>query len=228
MKNVYVYRHRRLDKNEIFYVGIGINNRGYVKSNRSIYWKSITNKTDYSIEIIQENLSWEEACELEIFLISLYGRKDLGLGNLVNMTDGGDGGLGWVPSEETKNKIKNSQIGELGYWFGKERSQSVKDKMSLVRTVNPPFKNRKHSEETLLIMRESKKSRDLISTISHTKETRDKMSMNNNMSKIVLDTQQGIFFNSVEEASKCFNIKPKTLSPMLRGDRKNKTSLIYC
>lgn len=49
MENIYLYRHRRLDTNDVFYVGIGINKRAYVKSNRSVYWKRVINITDYKV-----------------------------------------------------------------------------------------------------------------------------------------------------------------------------------
>jgi len=72
-----VYRHRRLDINEIFYIGIGKEEkRAFNKKDRSLWWKRITDKTDYSVEIITKDLIWEDAKELEIFLISLYGRRD--------------------------------------------------------------------------------------------------------------------------------------------------------
>lgn len=112
-----VYRHRRLDTNEIFYVGIGVReNRPYSKKNRNKYWRNIINKTNYEVEILVTDLSWEDACELEILLIKEYGRKDLKTGCLVNMTDGGEGVAGATytrkpPTEETKLKIKNSLTG---------------------------------------------------------------------------------------------------------------------
>ena len=45
--------------------------------------------------------------------------------------------------------------------------------------------------------------------------------------KIVLDTSNGVFCESAKEAAKYYNIKPTTLMGYMRGDRKNKTSLIY-
>ena len=112
-----VYRHRRLDTNEIFYIGIGkTEKRAYNKSNnRNKYWKNIVNKTKYSIEILFNNITWEDAKELEILLIKEYGRKDLGLGPLVNMTDGGDGSKGYKHvikrkfSDESRLKMSISQ-----------------------------------------------------------------------------------------------------------------------
>lgn len=123
-----VYRHRRLDDNSIFYVGIGINeSRSFSKRNRNKHWKNITNKTKYSIELILKDLSWEDACELEILLIELYGRNDLGLGKLVNMTNGGDGNNNIIVTDEARLKMSKNN-GK--YWLGKSRSEETKQKIS--------------------------------------------------------------------------------------------------
>jgi hypothetical protein len=123
-----VYRHIRLDKNEPFYIGIGNDlYRAYVKNGRNKYWKNIVNKTDYKIEILFNDLSWDEACEKEKEFIKLYGRKDLGLGPLVNMTDGGDGCNNL--SYEIKKRISNSKKGNK-YWIGKKHKEESKNKIS--------------------------------------------------------------------------------------------------
>jgi hypothetical protein len=101
----YLYRHIRLDKNEPFYIGIGAEDnykRAYNKNKRSIFWKNISNKTQYEVEILLDNITKEEACNKEIEFIALYGRKDLGLGSLVNMTDGGEGKKGYTHTEKNK------------------------------------------------------------------------------------------------------------------------------
>jgi hypothetical protein len=108
-----VYQHVRLDTNEIFYIGIGKSKkRAFFKNNRNKHWQNIVNKVDYKVEILHDNISsWELTCTIEIYLIHLYGRKDLGLGTLVNMTDGGEGllnskhNLGKKHSNETKMKM---------------------------------------------------------------------------------------------------------------------------
>lgn len=104
----YLYRHIRLDKNEPFYIGIG-SDEGYGRSkeisNRNRYWRNIVKKTPYDVEIMLDNLTWEEACEKEKEFIKLYGRKDLNTGILCNLTEGGEGVLGMKHSEQTRKKI---------------------------------------------------------------------------------------------------------------------------
>ena len=143
LNNTYVYRHRRLDNNKIFYIGIGKKRRAYAAAGRNNIWKKIVNKTDYKIEIIQENLSREDANELEIFLISIYGRIDINTGTLANMTDGGDGGLKVVISQERRKKVSEFHKGKLSSdktklkmrnsQLGKKTSEKTKLKQSLLK-----------------------------------------------------------------------------------------------
>jgi len=91
-KKAFVYRHKRLDTNEVFYIGVGVvKRRAWSKNGRNKHWHNIVNKHGFTYEILAEGIIREEACELEEFLISEYGRRDLGTGILVNMTGGGDG-----------------------------------------------------------------------------------------------------------------------------------------
>jgi hypothetical protein len=109
----YLYRHIRLDKNQPFYIGIGSDNsykRANEKSRRSIHWKNIVKKSGYEVEILLDNLTWEEVCEKEKEFIALYGRVNLNKGTLCNMTDGGEGLIN--PSKETRDKKRNSMIGK--------------------------------------------------------------------------------------------------------------------
>ena len=137
----YVYRHVRLDINEIFYIGIGSENndykRAHTKRNRNKHWCNIVNKTNYEVEIVFDDLTWEEACTKEIEFIKLYGRKDLNKGTLVNMTDGGEGALGFVHNHESRERMSKSMKGrpspakgKPGVNLGKKFSQETKDKMS--------------------------------------------------------------------------------------------------
>ena len=64
MKKAYVYTHTRLDTNEIFYVGIGRQDN-YIRASRvarrSVFWKNIVSKTGWKVDIIYDNLTWEDA-----------------------------------------------------------------------------------------------------------------------------------------------------------------------
>lgn len=128
-----VYRHIRLDKNEPFYVGMGNKARAFTNKGRSEFWNNIVSKTDYRVDIIFEGLTVEEAIEKEIEFIKLYGRRDKGLGSLVNLKDGGEGFQGQIPwnkslslKEETKQKIKSTLT---GYRHG-EKAKSNMSKTS--------------------------------------------------------------------------------------------------
>lgn len=160
-----VYKHIRLDNNEVFYVGIGKeSSRAYSKSDRNKYWHNIVNKTKYSIEIFKENISWIESCEIEKQLILKYGRKDLRTGSLVNMTSGGDGSLGLIHTQETKDKISKSKKGHNNYNFGKKVSKEVRKKMSKSKlgSKNPLYKIEK-TKHPMFGKKQSKETKDKIS-----------------------------------------------------------------
>ena len=114
----YVYRHIRLDKNEPFYIGIGnqANHKrayDYSKNRRNKIWLDIFGKSEYEVEVLFDELSWEEACEKEKEFIALYGRKDLKTGSLANMTEGGDGVIGILFTDEHKRKIGEKSKGRI-------------------------------------------------------------------------------------------------------------------
>jgi len=109
----YVYRHIRLDKNEVFYIGIGTMDKGkyyraYFKHGRNPFWNYIVNKTKYEVEILFEDLPSKELYAKEKELIKLYGRRNNGTGTLVNLTDGGESNFGYIPTEETRRKMSEN------------------------------------------------------------------------------------------------------------------------
>jgi len=86
--NKVVYLHKKKTDDSVFYVGMGNLKRAYCKQ-RSNWWNKIVNKYGYVIEIYKDGLTQEQAFELEIELISKYGRIDLKNGQLINQTKGG-------------------------------------------------------------------------------------------------------------------------------------------
>ena len=182
----YLYRHIRLDTNQVFYVGIGTKctenfrfektefRRAYAISGRGLFWKKITNKSNYKIEVFIESNDYRFIKEKEIEFINLYGRRDLGTGTLVNHTNGGDGVQGRIISEDERKKISNTLKGRP---FKEERKRNISKGLTGIthspESIQKRVESRKgytHSEET----------RNLISKIhtgmKHTEETKKKLS----------------------------------------------------
>jgi hypothetical protein len=198
----YVYRHIRLDKNEPFYIGIGSDNsykRAFekTKDKRSIFWNNIVNKTNYEVEILMDNLTWEQACEKEKEFISMYGRNDLGKGTLVNMTDGGDGVInlnkdirasisqhlkGKKQSEATKNKRKetlkkvweNQDLRDLKRMQTSNLSKEVRKRMAdKLRGRKKPKRTEEEKIKIVNGLKEYYKSNTIHNKIIFSKEKED-------------------------------------------------------
>ncbi len=126
-KVYYVYRHVRLDTNEVFYVGKGTRSgrgtvpakiyyRAYDKWKRGSYWLRIAGKTNYLVEILFESTDEKLVFKKEKEFIKLYGRKDLNHGTLINFTDGGEGMSNHKMAPEVKEKMfaNNLYFGKFG------------------------------------------------------------------------------------------------------------------
>jgi len=159
-----VYLHKRKDNNEIFYVGIGKTKyRANQKINRNKHWYSVVNKYGYIVEIIYKDISYEDALEIEVQLIKKYGRKDLGLGNLVNKTDGGEGNKNRILSEKDKNRLRTINIGKtlseshkksIGDSLrGKKLSSQTRKKMSISHSGENSQNNKLSNDDVLEIRR---------------------------------------------------------------------------
>lgn len=188
----YVYRHIRVDKNEPFYIGIGSDEffkRAFSVKNRNNYWKNITAKTSYRIDVLFQDLTWEEACEKEKEFISIYGKKLSG-GYLCNITDGGEGTLGLVFSEEVKKKMSLTRTGRKqseaqkqkraatlsgpgNPWYGKKFSEEYKYKLSQAKL------GKKRDPEVMKKIHDSLKKSvtDGVQVYSSLKEAADKYSV---------------------------------------------------
>jgi hypothetical protein len=69
-------------------------------------------ENDSSI-LVKDCFSEAEAFEMEKYLVTLFGRIDNGTGCLRNLTDGGEGVLGWNPTSETRVRMSASQRGRI-------------------------------------------------------------------------------------------------------------------
>ena len=108
----YVYTHRRIDTGEIFYVGKGHGDRASSKKGRNKVWNYYSKNYGFDVAIVKFGLSEAEAFELESLMIDMLGRKDLGTGCLVNLTDGGEGFVGSRHTEQSK-QLTSKKMKEL-------------------------------------------------------------------------------------------------------------------
>lgn len=122
-KNNKFYTYAYLRKSgKPYYIGKGSGERAYKSSGRFA-----TTPVDRSkILILKSGLSEDQAFRHEMYMISVFGRKNNGTGILLNLTDGGEGSSGRVLSSQTKEKIRKKIL-------GKKAKKSVRLKMSASR-----------------------------------------------------------------------------------------------
>jgi hypothetical protein len=153
MNEFYTYAYLREDRTP-YYIGKGTKDRAYVKHQKGIGLPKHKSK----IIFLKKNLTEEEAFKHEIYMIAVFGRKDLGTGILHNRTDGGDGRSN--PSPEVRMKMSESHKGKNNHFYGKTHSEKTRKKMS----------ERIISEET------KKKLSEVMKGRTHSKETKNKIS----------------------------------------------------
>jgi len=133
LDNYYVYAHVNATTGVIFYIGKGKTYRAKSLHRRSERWHNYVKKYGYTIMYIEEHLTQEQSFLAEIHYIKAFGRKDLGVGELINMSDGGVGGnnnKGRKLSKEWREKIAQSGRGRVGPMRGKAMSDERKEKIS--------------------------------------------------------------------------------------------------
>ena len=100
-----------------YYVGKGKEDRGFTSDSHNVKCpmknvvKGYIYETDEKRIITQIFDSEKDAFLAEIFLISFYGRMDLGTGCLRNLTNGGEGVAGCVRTEAHRKKLSLSNKG---------------------------------------------------------------------------------------------------------------------
>lgn len=112
----------------------------------------------------------EDLCNFsEKFYIKLFGRADKNEGKLVNSTDGGEGTPGKILTQETKNKIGNSNLGKN---VGRKASEAEierrklayknipdKVKKQISKKISKANLGRSHSEKSKAKMSEAQRNR---------------------------------------------------------------------
>lgn len=161
----YTYAYLREDGTP-YYIGKGTGDRAHRKDRR------VRPPRDNSrIVFLKQNLTEEEAFKHEIYMIAVYGRKDLGTGILHNRTDGGEGASGYVPSEDSRRRRSENMRGEKNHRYGKSPSRETRKKRSeSLKGEKNPMYGKSYSEETKRKWSEQRTGRKL------SQKTRQKLS----------------------------------------------------
>ncbi len=211
MNSHYVYAHYDMT-GRVFYIGKGQRKRAFRKDNRSECWTKIAEKGGFKVKIWSNNLDEDTAFQMEEDWIRLYGRKDLGTGNLVNQTNGGKNDLGRIirHSEMTKEKMKASAT---GYKWGEERRKvhSLKRKGLKLKPcsderkkkISESHKGRKWPEELKIKNRDS-----ILESL--------KLAVASRQRRIICNETKQIF-ESISEAAKKLNIGRRSINNILSG-----------
>lgn len=223
----YVYRHRRNDDHSIFYIGLGNtpnHSRARSKFGRNDHWKNIVNKCGFTYEILKSKLTQSEACELEVFLIELYGRYDLKEGKLVNKTEGGEGVSKYLFTKKDREKMSENSILGNNNRAKKVIDTKTKEIFNSIKEASFSYKippstmrgyiNGNNSNKTYCVYLE-----DYLGVVIPPLDSLDE--------KLVINLESGVFHTSISEACICYNIKITTLSGYLNGRFKNKTNLTF-
>jgi hypothetical protein len=206
-----LYIHTRKTDGRIFYVGIGNKNRPYSTGDRNDRWNKIVKKHKRDVTILKTNMSWEEACDLEIKMIAFYGRlkpskNNANYGCLVNMTDGGEGANGTIRSEELKQKQRDLMTGKNNPNYG------ISNYDRWVEKYGVEYANKRQKESIIKV------SQSLKGKMSGEKHPASK--------KVICSITNKIY-GCAKYASIDLGINYVTLLSYLKGRNPNKTSLKY-
>lgn len=156
----YTYAYLREDGTP-YYIGKGNGDRAYSKCGRAVGLPP-----ESRIIFLKTGLTEEEAFRHEIYMIAVLGRKDLGTGILWNFTDGGEGCSGRQWSEESREKVRLSKLGNKnakGYRLSEEHKEKIRQAQL----------GRKHPEERIERARLAQLGKKM------SEETKEKISLAN-------------------------------------------------
>ena len=180
----YTYAYLREDRTP-YYIGKGQGKRIYQTDGKPCK-KPLKDRIIY----LKQNLTEEEAFKHEIYMIAVFGRKDLGTGILHNRSDGGEGPSN--PSKETRKKMSEAKR-------GKKHSKETRKKHSENRRGSKNhFYGKHHTEETKEKLKEINVGKNL------SEETKLKISKSGTGRILSEETRKNISKSKKGEKNPCY------------------------
>jgi hypothetical protein len=119
----YTYAYLRKSDRTPYYIGKGQKDRAF-RDHGKIPVPEDRNR----IIFLKENITEKEAFKHEIYMIAVFGRKDLGTGILLNMTNGGEGFSGCSEEERERRRETGKLIYEKGVGvFARSKEKHIED-----------------------------------------------------------------------------------------------------
>lgn len=211
-------------------------NKHFYRAIRKYGWKNIEH------EIVENGLTKQQACDLEIELIAKYDATDPRKG--YNISTGGEyGSLGVRQSAESRLKRSEALKGANSPWYGKHLSSETRRKLSEeLKGANNPNYGKHLSNETRRKLSEARKNLSVETRIKlsearkrqtppmmgkhHSNETRRKISesLKGNVSacrKQVMNIETGEKYASAADAAIAIGCKSAdAVARVCRGERK--------
>lgn len=148
----YVYAHKISGESEFFYIGKGKGKRAWSTHNRNKIWRDVAMTGQVTVEILQCNMSEDDALLLEEWLIAKLRSLKIPIANIAS---GGARGGGWKHKEETLKILREIKSGENNPRYGARHKAETKKIMSEIASGSGnPFYKKTHSDKTKKLISE--------------------------------------------------------------------------
>jgi hypothetical protein len=209
----WVYAHFTADTDSVFYIGKGVTGRCSSKRSRSNFWKNIATKHGWYFVILFRGTE-DQCIAEEKRLIKKIGRRDLDLGPLVNLTDGGDGLKN--PSAFTRSLMSAAKLGKPMSYAGKEarrgKHASADTRLKMRQSHLGKIRSKEHCENLRIKRSDETKKRISESHLG---------SKNHSARSIILTNMSGIEekFDCAKDAINKYGLHQSEVSKCCRGIR---------
>ena len=214
------------------------NGKGYVRN--EYFYRAIQKYgwDNFEHEVVLVNLTKEQAEMFEVEMIKYYRSNQKEFGYNIE----GGGNLHKEVSEETRQKVRESKLGnknpnfgkcgKLNPFYGKHHTEEMKEYYRKINSGNnSPWYGRKHTEEEKRKISEANKGKKFTKehreNLSKAKKGKNKGGKNYQARKVIC-LEDLKTFNSIAEAGEYYNIESRDISAVCRKTRKSCHNLHFC